>query len=62
MELTLKIVDADGAVLASSTGWDETFLVYRQSYREGDRVVVQVSSPGMFFSPLMARSNPAWSI
>ncbi len=43
MELTLKIVDADGFVRASSTGRDETFLVYRQDYRESDCVVVEAS-------------------
>jgi hypothetical protein len=52
MELTLKIVDADGFVRASSTGRDETFLVYRQDYREGDCVVVEASEPGHLFLAL----------
>ncbi|QKK32926.1 carbohydrate-binding protein (plasmid) [Rhizobium indicum] len=58
MELTLKIVDADGAVLASSTGRDETFLVYRHSYREGDRVIVEVSEPGHVFLSLDGAIQP----
>jgi len=58
MELTLKIVDADGLVLASSTGREETFLVYRQSYREGDRVVLEVSEPGHVFLALDGAIQP----
>ncbi|MDC9836764.1 carbohydrate-binding protein [Rhizobium binxianense] len=58
MELALKIVDADGLVLASSTGRDETFLVYRQSYREGDRVVVEASEPGHIFLALDGAIQP----
>ncbi|MBB5664076.1 hypothetical protein GGE68_002266 [Rhizobium leguminosarum] len=58
MELTLKIMDADGFVLASATGQDETFLVYRQSYREGDCVVVEASEPGHIFLALDSASQP----
>jgi hypothetical protein len=58
MELTLKIVDADGFVLASATGQDETFLVYRQSYREGDCVVVEASKPGHIFLALDSANQP----
>ncbi|MGK6316392.1 carbohydrate-binding protein [Neorhizobium sp. DT-125] len=46
MELTLKVVDANGEVLASATGNRETFLVHRQSYREGDAIVVEASEAG----------------
>ncbi|OWV91779.1 carbohydrate-binding protein [Rhizobium sp. N122] len=58
MELTLKIVDADGFVLASHTGQDETFLVYRQNYDEGDCVVVEASEPGHVFLALDNAIHP----
>ncbi|PDT34186.1 carbohydrate-binding protein [Rhizobium sp. M10] len=60
MELTLKIVDADGFVRASSTGRDETFLVYRQDYREGDCVVVEASEPGHLFLALDSAIHPGF--
>ncbi|MGO7660751.1 hypothetical protein ACC679_38870, partial [Rhizobium ruizarguesonis] len=44
--------------LASSTGRDETFLVYRKSYREGDRVVVEVYAPGHVFLALDGALQP----
>ncbi|PDT02852.1 carbohydrate-binding protein [Rhizobium chutanense] len=59
MELTLKIVDADGFVLASSTGQDETFLVYRLNYSEGDCVIVETSEPGHVFLALDSAVHPA---
>ena len=46
MELTLKIVSVEGTILASSTGEQEVFLVYRQSYQEGDQIIVEASEPG----------------
>ncbi|MBX5199847.1 carbohydrate-binding protein [Rhizobium sp. NZLR1] len=58
MKLTLKITDANGFVLASSTGQDETFLVYRQSYREGDCVVVEASELGHVFLALDSAIQP----
>ncbi|ARQ61716.1 MULTISPECIES: carbohydrate-binding protein [Rhizobium] len=60
MELTLKIVDADGFVRASATGRDETFLVYRQDYREGDCVVVEASEPGHLFLALDSAIQPGF--
>ncbi|ABC94204.1 hypothetical conserved protein (plasmid) [Rhizobium etli CFN 42] len=60
MELTLKIVDADGFVQASATGRDETFLVYRQDYREGDCVVVEASEPGHLFLALDSAIHPGF--
>ncbi|AHG48020.1 carbohydrate-binding protein (plasmid) [Rhizobium leguminosarum bv. trifolii CB782] len=59
MELTLKIVDADGFLLANSTGQDETFLVYRQSYSEGDCVIVEASEAGHVFLALDNAVHPA---
>lgn len=41
MNLTLRIVDAAGATLAMASAPNETFLVYRTEYAEGDRVVVE---------------------
>ncbi|WP_440409222.1 carbohydrate-binding protein [Neorhizobium petrolearium] len=46
MELTLKVLGLNGTVLASATGKDEVFLVYRQDYQEGDQIVVMASEPG----------------
>lgn len=46
MELSLKVEDAGGTVLASTTGTDETVLVYRGAYGEGDRLVVEADSDG----------------
>ncbi|AIC30879.1 galactose-binding domain-containing protein (plasmid) [Rhizobium etli bv. mimosae str. IE4771] len=60
MELTLKIVDADGFARASATGRDETFLVYRQDYREGDCVVVEASEPGHLFLALDSAIHPGF--
>ncbi|MGO7852414.1 carbohydrate-binding protein, partial [Rhizobium ruizarguesonis] len=42
----------------SSTGRDETFLVYRQSSRAGARVVVEVSEPGHVFLALDGAIQP----
>lgn len=46
MELTLKVVDSGGKVLASASGAGETVLVYRQPYGEGDCIVVETSETG----------------
>ncbi len=46
MELTLKVIGASGAVRAESTNPDETFLIFRGAYEDGDQVVVEASQPG----------------
>lgn len=46
MKLTLKIVSSTGAILAQASCDDEVFLVYRSSYEEGDRIVIETSEPG----------------
>lgn len=46
MELTLKVLDAEGEVLACAGGGDEAVLVYRKPYREGDSIVVEASGEG----------------
>lgn len=45
MKLTLKVVDAQGLVLAQASCDDEVFLVYRDEYAIGDRLVVEVEKP-----------------
>ena len=46
MELTLKIVDAGGDILASATGQGEVILVYRRPYRDGDSILIESSKTG----------------
>src|SRR5947207_4791159 len=41
MELTLKIVDAQGDLLATVSGHSEITLVYRRPYREGDCILIE---------------------
>ncbi|WP_037078288.1 discoidin domain-containing protein [Neorhizobium vignae] len=59
MELTLKVVDVAGEVRARATGTDETYLVYRDSYNEGDQVVVEGSEPGYLILALDDAMTPA---
>ncbi|KKX33323.1 carbohydrate-binding protein [Rhizobium sp. LC145] len=59
MELTLKVVNANGAVLASATGGSETLLVYRRVYDEGDRLVVEASEAGHVVLALDDAISPA---
>lgn len=46
MQLTLKVIDAAGQVIASATAADETFLVHRAEYQDGDRIAVETDMPG----------------
>ena len=59
MELTLKVVDVAGEVRAKATGADETYLVYRDIYNEGDQVVVEASEPGYLVLALDDAMSPA---
>lgn len=59
MELTLKVVDVAGEVRARATGTDEAYLVYRDSYNEGDQVVVEASAPGYLVLALDDAMTPA---
>lgn len=43
MELSIKILDANGNVLAQNSERDEVNLVYSASYREGDRILITSS-------------------
>lgn len=43
MELTLKILDQDGNVLAEKTGEDGLCIVYSGQYSEGDRILLTAS-------------------
>ena len=40
-ELTLKVVDGEGKVLAVSTGEENVQLVYGAAYQEGDAVILE---------------------
>src|SRR5699024_8034499 len=46
--MTLKIVNAEGAVLQSCTGTGTLRLVYREAYRPGDCLVLDAGAPGRF--------------
>jgi hypothetical protein len=46
MELTLKIVDAKGDLLAAASGQGEVILVHRRPYREGDCILIESSGNG----------------
>ncbi|MBW6425991.1 carbohydrate-binding protein [Rhizobium sp. XQZ8] len=59
MELILKVLDAEGNVLAKATGEDEIYLVYRDVYNEGDQVVVEASEPGHLVLALDDAMSPA---
>jgi len=43
MELSIKIIDANGNVLAQNTERDEVHLVYKAPYQAGDRIVITTS-------------------
>jgi hypothetical protein len=59
MNLMLQIVDGAGAVQARAEADDEVFLVYRSTYRPGDRLVVAASEPGHVFLSFDAAVQPA---
>ncbi|MBB3944154.1 hypothetical protein GGQ73_000077 [Rhizobium skierniewicense] len=59
MKLTLKVVNAAGAVLSQSSCDDEVFLVYRNDYAEGDRIVVEAEKPVHIDLSLDAGMPPA---
>ncbi|MCZ7449649.1 carbohydrate-binding protein [Agrobacterium rhizogenes] len=58
MKLTLKVINAAGAILAEARAEDEVFLVYRAEYCEGDRLVVEASQPGHIWLGLDAGMPP----
>ncbi|WCJ62068.1 DUF7402 domain-containing protein [Agrobacterium tumefaciens] len=58
MKLTLKVVNAAGAILAEAGAEEEVFLVYRAEYCEGDRLVVEASQPGHIWLGLDAGMPP----
>lgn len=59
MELALKIVDSQGCVLNHVSGQDEVVLVYRQSYCEGDCVVIESANNGHMLVALDEAVPPA---
>lgn len=48
MRITLSVENKEDQVLASACWDDEVFLVYRDEYREGDRLKLTCEEPGMF--------------
>src|SRR5690348_6060216 len=46
MKLTLKVVNANGDLLASAAGQDEVILVYRKPYQDGDAILIESSEHG----------------
>lgn len=48
MELCLKILDADMKTKAVSRGIKEVTLVYSQEYKEGDRIILEISKEPSF--------------
>lgn len=58
MELTIKIIAADGSVLSEIGGGDEVFLVYRQNYAGGESIVIEASEPGFVWLTLDAALPP----
>ncbi len=45
MNISTKIVNASGEILAATEGNSEIVLVYRQAYVEGDRIVIEANAP-----------------
>jgi len=48
MELSIKILDAGGNILAESKEQDEVMLVYQRPYGEGDRIVITSSEQNVY--------------
>ncbi len=48
MELSIKIIDGKGKVLAQNSDRDEVNLVYKTTYREGDRIVITSSEANRY--------------
>ncbi|SCX23728.1 hypothetical protein DSM25558_3421 [Agrobacterium sp. DSM 25558] len=59
MKLTLKVINVSGKVLSQARSDDEVFLVYRDEYAEGDRIVVEAAEPGHIELCLDAGVPPA---
>lgn len=58
MELTIKIINAQGSVLAHARACEEVFLVYRQEYVAGDIIELEASEPGFVELALDAALQP----
>lgn len=48
MKLTLSVENPEAGTLASASWEDEVFLVYRNEYNQGDRIVLTCDQPGQF--------------
>ncbi|MBB4008382.1 discoidin domain-containing protein [Allorhizobium taibaishanense] len=59
MQVTLGVTHADGRCLAQVHGEEEAWLVYRDAYREGDRLQVELSAAGHVRLALDAAMTPA---
>lgn len=47
-ELSIKIINADGQSLAENSSADEVNLVYRDTYKEGDKIIINSSQENLF--------------
>jgi hypothetical protein len=48
MDLSIKILDVSGNILAENKEQDEVMLVYKRSYEEGDRIVITSSEQNVY--------------
>ena len=53
MELSIKIMDASGNILAENKEHDEVMLVYQRPYWEGDRIVITSSEQNVYLKVQM---------
>jgi hypothetical protein len=48
VDLSIKVLDREGNILAKNKTWDEVTLVYRNAYQEGDRIVITSSEQNIY--------------
>ena len=46
--LKLKILDAEGQTLMTAPGAEQVSLVYMNAYKPGDRVALEIGTPGQY--------------
>ena len=46
--LKLKILDAEGQTLMTAPGAEQVSLVYMNAYTPGDRVALELGTPGQY--------------
>lgn len=48
VDLSIKVLDREGNILANNQTEDEVMLVYREAYQEGDRIVITSSKENIY--------------